>query len=250
MRHCTGFSALLIAIAGFGLAGCNSEEDGGGGQTSVSIVGLWDGIFLGNPFGAESAIAVIQGGRFMMVDNNDVVYDGLYEPSGRTGFIAQQVRRANANGSAGPDLSITGSVVTDNQSGQLLTLRILEVGSTNIPDDLQLVPNPVYQQGSSLAQVADFWGASLNPSLPLIFNIQNAGGANIDAQDDSCTYGGVISPQNIQRNLYTVNISISPPGCAVSGQYSGFAALYEGGDLLRMILASDSRGLYFPLERP
>jgi hypothetical protein len=241
---------MLLVTAGFGLSGCSSGGDGGGQTTNLSFVGLWDGLFLGNPFGAESATAMIQGGRFMMVDNNDVVYDGSYEANGSTGFLAQQVRRTNAAGSAGQDLSITGTVRSDNQFGQLLTLRITVLGSTNIPDDLQLIPNPVYQQASGMAQVEDFWMANADQLSFFIFNIQDISGNNITADDNPCFYSGVMSTLNAQRNLYSVNIFVSTPlVCAISGQYSGFAALYNDGNLLRLILASENRGLHFLLER-
>lgn len=241
---------LLVIVLILGSTGCTSSGGGGASSTSLSVPGLWAGSFTN--FGqmqASSAIVFMHNSRLMMVDDNDVIYDGPYLPVGSNQFQAQTVKRKNANGPILPDVTINGTVRPDNRFGQLMDVTINTVNSSSIPDNLQLFPDPAYQLDSSLARIADFWLGSLGLEA-ITFNILETGVSNITANSDFCIFTGNVSTLNTQRNLYSINLTaFSDVGCSVGGTYSGFAALYDDDDVLRMMLASADRGLYFELDR-
>lgn len=241
--------AMLLAMA-LMLGGCSGGDGGGGSQTSsLGIVGVWEGLFLGSATGASSARAVLLGGRLMMADDNDVVYDGTYQPVGGGGFRADTVRRVNANGQAMAALSVSGAIVPDDRSGELLSISMTAVGSTNLPENLQMLPSASYQQASSLSRVDGHWVDGVNPGSLLILSVDNASGNNISGQDGACAHSGVMSIPNAQRNLYAVSLFISGgSACPIGGQYTGFATL-ENDNLMHVMLANQSRGLSYTLVR-
>lgn len=236
---------MLLVATTFGLHACTGDSGEIGPTPSrLSLQGLWEGNFLGlGNLQANRAVAVVlNGGRLMMLDDNDIVYAGDYRTISSIEFAADVVTRYGVSGAVSPpSLRMQGRIINDPQ-GAYLDTRIF-LGNESNPDTIQLRPNPGYARSSGLSQVAGTW---VRPFTTMALTIQSSNGS-LFGQQSPCFYSGSIGAPDPERNLYLVNMTISPPpGCDAAGEYSGFAYL-EADNQLHMMIGSSGRGHYFPL---
>lgn len=233
-------------------AGCFSSDNpplpgqGAGG----SVVGTWNGDFLGQSVtnANNTEFFALQGQRLIMVDNNSVVYSGNYEPIGNTQFIATNVRRFNPGNDATPgSLNIDGTLRSDNVVGQLLDVRVSEVGGFGVPDNIQLVADPENQLGAGLERLSGTWMFQQNLQRVHVLNINEQGQFTGGVLSADCSYSGSAAVPDPERNLYTVNFTAIGTGCSRAGAFTGFAALYNNNVQMRVAVAGNNGAEYLPL---
>ncbi len=263
MRRGAGRNAValtpLVALA-FLLAGCNSSEEGGSAAQRTPLPGLWQGDLLGGGSpdaitGFATAIVAFMlypngqgGGRLLMLDDTGLIYDGAYTNVGSNGFDADDVRRYEPGSPAGAvRLRIDGQVRSDNT----LVARIRARSGSTIPADMHLTASTAFLESSGLNLLANFdWQGSVAGQF-VLFNVNaTPGGPNLfGTQATGCGYSGSISNPDPQRNLYSVQF-LSDGNCpTANSNFSGFAALYNGGTLLRILVAGNGGALHFQLTR-
>jgi len=206
--------------------------------SSRSAAGIWTGTITSDldllPVSATAIIA--ENGAARIVDIDGTQLAGTANVSGN--FLDSLFDGFAADGDLFPDGTTFGSVLVRGlvDAAVSLSLSYQGVGDTGA---LALAYDAVYENGSSLATVADNW--IFDDGAGDTIDIDIAANGDISGTDsDGCTYSGSVSLIDTNFNAYQVDLTLAV--CADAGDYSGLAAVLDGavaGDTL-LIAVSNS----------
>lgn len=153
-----------------------------------------------------------------------------------------------SNGAAVVNVTLTAFVDEQNTLSGSLENSLGETITFELDYD------PEYERTSSISLLEGTWyvyNDMLNPTLTLTVR---ADGSFSGQNGVSCQSIGQVSLIDAEFNIYAWDVTIS--GCAIFGDYSGFAVLGDAGDpanpqddLLLVSISNAVRALLLPLER-
>lgn len=206
--------------------------------SSRSAAGIWTGTITSDLdlIDVPATAIIAENGAARIVDIDGTQLAGTANVSGN--FLDSLFDGFAADGDLFPDGTTFGSVLVRGlvDTAASLTLSYQGAGDTGA---LALTYDAVYENGSSLATVADDW--SFDDGAGDTTDISIAANGDITGSDsDGCTYGGSVSLIDPNFNAYQVDLTLAV--CADAGNYSGLAAVLDGavaGDTL-LIAVSNS----------
>ncbi|WP_018880234.1 hypothetical protein [Thioalkalivibrio sp. ALE9] len=242
-----GLAAVTLAF----VTGCGggSSDDGGSSNGNeqddarepASAEGIWRGTFTEEGVGTFDAQGLLYDGRVIAIsEGGGVIYDGEYSVTGDS--VEASVRAYQINGWYFADADLQGTVKPSESMDLEFETTLDTEGSVSLEYDAQ------YDQPSDTSMIEGMWRYG-EPGYEAIVDVEASG--DFFAQDThGCTYLGEARSLNPDKNLYSVDMSVSSCG-DFDGAYTGFAALLDEpsmGEILQIVVSNPNAIVFRPLQ--